>query len=93
MTEERGRSFVMPMFTIYDSASDRHEPPMVLPTEDVAKRRFMDMVNTKGTVYFDHPSDFKLCACGAWNLRDGKAEITTGGTPTVCTGLEVKDAT
>ena len=86
---QRQRDFVVPMFTIYDRAADRHEPPMVFPTRDVAVRRFKDMVNTAGTVYFDHPEDFVLEACGNWNMRIGEAEA--GATDQVMTAKEVHD--
>lgn len=87
----RTRDFVIPMFTIYDKASDRHDAPMVAPTKEVAKRRFSDMVNTNGTVYFDHPEDFVLQEAGNWNLRTGKAE-EGNSYERIATGLEVKNA-
>lgn len=87
----RTRDYVLPMFTIYDKAADRHEPPFVCPTKDVAIRSFADRVNTNGTVYYDHPSDFVLQEAGNWNMREGKAE-KGDSYERLATGLEVKDA-
>lgn len=72
MSDSREMSYQYPMVTIYDRASDRHEPPMVFPALDVAIRRFTDMVNTEGSIYNSHPEDFVLRDAGLWDSRLGQ---------------------
>lgn len=90
-TPERTPDYLMPMFTIYDKAADRHEAPLIAPTRDVACRRFSDLVNAPDTLYNMHPEDFCLQEAGMWNVRTGRCQ-EGGSFERVATGLEVKHA-
>lgn len=61
-----------PAFSIYDRKADRYEFPICAPNEDVAVRRFGDMMDQEGTVYHLHPLDFDLYYSGEWCMTEGE---------------------
>lgn len=54
-------------FSIYDAKAARYSPPEASPNEDVAVRRFGDLVSAPGSIYHAHSSDFDLFYCGEWH--------------------------
>ncbi len=62
---------IYPAFTIFDRKADRYDFPMCAPNQDIAIRRFGDMMDQEGTVFHLHAEDFDLFLCGEWDMVSG----------------------
>lgn len=62
------------LFTVFDSKAEIFLPPFFVPTLGIAKRAFIDCINSPDHQFGKHPSDYTLFQLGNFNDADGMME-------------------
>lgn len=77
---------IISIYAVFDSKAGAYLPPFFMHNDNLAKRAFIDCVNSDDHQFATHPDDYTLFCIGI--LDDNTAEITPATPQTLGNGLE-----